>query len=68
MRKLLAQAEIAAAEAQRDMVERCRDVVASALPQAAVEVSSDRLVVTGRDLLRNWLERAELRFIRSAKP
>lgn len=63
MRRLAERGSALAEQARRKLTEDCSSIIVDALPHAEIEVAHDQIIVTGRRLVRRWLERAELRFL-----
>lgn len=63
MEKAMERAERIAAARKADIVDAVAVELREALPGASVRKSDDEVSVTGRGLLKQWLDSANLRFI-----
>lgn len=67
MERLLKRGEELAGELQSQAMQHIAALFKELVANASVEIDSDRVLLSGRDILKRWLTNPALRFFRGSK-
>lgn len=67
MERLLKRGEELAGELQRKATQHIAELFKELVVDASIEIDSDRVLLSGRDLLKRWLTDPALRFFRGSQ-